>query len=114
MVVPRYSVKHSRHWIWLTLTKLSHDSIRHMWLNSHIIDQSPYGPDLYGDLIAEGLTMGSLWATREVHIYTWFSNYPYNANRTNVFTNRAADMGNRPGATSNSGVQTLDGLPITR
>ena len=33
-----------------------------------IVDQSPYGADMYGDVLAEGPTMGSLWATREVHI----------------------------------------------
>jgi hypothetical protein len=33
-----------------------------------IVDLSPYGQDMYGDLLAEGPTMGSLWATREVHI----------------------------------------------
>ena len=32
-----------------------------------IVDQSPYGAEMYGELMAEGPTMGSLWYTREVH-----------------------------------------------
>lgn len=55
----------------------------HLWSYERIaigrptIDHSPYSADLYGDLMAKSLTMGTLWYTQQVRNFGLLIIYSY-------------------------------------